>query len=316
MSTEVEMENGNGKDDALVPIVSMEIIGTELDVQITTAKRFPRSVKRFQSEAMELATLDEETAAGCFYVLERTDRKTNEVVRIEGPGVRLAEIISSCWTNLYCAERVVGESEDHRFIVGEGVVWDLERNVRKTVRTTRRITNKYGKRYGDDMIQVTGNAACAISGRNAIFKTIPKIYWWPVYLAAKDMAIGDAAQLTERRQKMIDHFAKLGVDRDRVLARIGKASLDDVDRADLEFLIGLSTALKDGDIDADVAFPPASGNLSEEKAAPQSLQDKIAAKAAETKKQSSAQPEIHEKREKNTGKQLGLRESREPGAEG
>ena len=43
----------------------------EIDIQISTAKRYPRSIERFQSEAEAMACLDEHTASECFYALKR-----------------------------------------------------------------------------------------------------------------------------------------------------------------------------------------------------------------------------------------------------
>src|SRR6185436_14130544 len=65
----------------------------EIDMQISTAKKWPRSIKKFKETAAEMATLDEDTAAACIYALPR-DGKT-----IEGPSARLAEIILSAWGN-------------------------------------------------------------------------------------------------------------------------------------------------------------------------------------------------------------------------
>ena len=50
-----------------------------IDIQIATAKQYPRSVDKALKEALTLATLDEETAASMFYVLPRAGK------RIEGP---------------------------------------------------------------------------------------------------------------------------------------------------------------------------------------------------------------------------------------
>src|SRR5438105_9284609 len=41
----------------------------EIDIQISTAHRFPRSVRRALQEAITLATMDEDTADSCFYEL-------------------------------------------------------------------------------------------------------------------------------------------------------------------------------------------------------------------------------------------------------
>jgi len=41
----------------------------EVNLQVATAKRFPRSITKFTEEAMQLVTLDEATASSCFYTL-------------------------------------------------------------------------------------------------------------------------------------------------------------------------------------------------------------------------------------------------------
>ena len=52
------------------------------------------------------------------------------------------------------------------------------------------------------------------------------------------------------------YFLKLGVNDDRILAVLKKRGGDDIDLADLETLMGLRTAISDGDITVDEAFPP------------------------------------------------------------
>jgi hypothetical protein len=231
------------------PLSLVRLGGEELDIQIVTAKRYPRSLKQFQQEAMSMATIDEETAASCFYVLPRAGKK------IEGPGVRLAEIVANCWRNLKYGSKVVGETEDRKFVIAEGFAWDLEKNVASAIRVQRRITDKHGKRYNDDMIGTTSNAAASIALRNAIFKVIPMLFVQQIYLAAKKLAIGDAVSLKDRREKMLAYFAKFGVEEARILAKVKKPSIEDIDLTDLELLVGLSTAIKDGDVDVDAAFP-------------------------------------------------------------
>ena len=137
----------------------------EVDIQVATAKRFPRSIKAFNRQAMEMATFNEDVAAGCIYALPRGGKP------IEGPSVRLAEIVLAAWGNVRADARVidVGAKE----ITAEGMCWDLEKNIAIRVQVKRRITDKNGSRYNDDMIVVTGNAACSIALRNAVFKVIP-----------------------------------------------------------------------------------------------------------------------------------------------
>src|SRR5712664_3702907 len=142
---------------------ALEVINkSEINVQIATAKRFPRSVTKFQGEAISLVSLNEETAEGCVYALPRDGRT------IEGPSARFAEVVAYSWGNCRAGARVV--SEDGDFVTAQGVFWDLEKNTAIGYEVKRRIIDSKGRRYKPDMIGVTANAACSIALRNAILK--------------------------------------------------------------------------------------------------------------------------------------------------
>lgn len=220
----------------------------ELDQQITTARAYPRSLRRFVKECMEMATLNERVAEECFYALPR-DGKT-----IEGPSARLAEIVTSAWGNCRAGARVVDEGAE--FITAQGVFHDLERNVQVTVEVRRRITGKGGRRYSSDMIGVTGNAACSIALRNAVFRGIPRAFWVDVYEAARKAAVGDAQTLANKRAQMFAHFLKLGATREAIFATIGVQGEEDIGLDELTTLKGIATAIKEGDTTVEQAFPP------------------------------------------------------------
>jgi hypothetical protein len=211
---------------------------TEIDVQIATAHRFPRSIEVFQKNAMSMATMNEETAASCKYILPRGGKV------IEGPGVRLAEIVGACWGNMRYAARVV--RIENREVVCEGMAHDLENNVACKVEVRRRITNKYGKRFNEDMITVTANAACSIALRNAIFKVVPKAFVDPIYKQANKVAIGDEKTLATRRLAAIQYFASIKVPKEKLLAYLKKEGIEDINLKDLELLTGLRTAIQEG----------------------------------------------------------------------
>lgn len=219
----------------------------EVDVQITTARRYPRSVRTFIDEALAMATLDEETAAACFYALPR-DGKT-----IDGPSARLAEIVASAWGHMRVQARIV--DEDDRFVTARGEAWDIQRNVAIAFDTRRRITDKKGKKYSDDMVMVTGNAASSIALRNAIFKAVPSAFWRPIYLKCREVAVGKAETLVHKRTAMLAYFQKMGVDEARVLATLGVHGVEDIGLEQLATLRGLATAVKDGETSVDDAFP-------------------------------------------------------------
>lgn len=219
---------------------------SEIDVQIATAHKYPRSIKKFQNEAITTATTSEEVAASCMYNLPRAGKN------IEGPSVRLAEIVGSSWGNMRYGARVI--REEGNFIVAHGAAHDLERNVACTIEVRRRIVDRKGKRFNDDMINTTANAACSIALRNAIFRVVPKAFVDVVYQQAKKVAIGDASTLSDRRVKAIDYFSKMGVRKEQVLMALGKAAIEDVDLTDLEKMLGWTTAIKDGETTIDDIF--------------------------------------------------------------
>jgi hypothetical protein len=227
----------------------------EIDMQIATAKKYPRAaLAQIRLKMESFATLDEDTAEGCFYTLRRKDPQTQENKLIQGPSVRLAEIAVACYGNLRAASRVI--DNDGKKITSQGVCHDLETNVLISVDVSRRITGRTGKTYSEDMQIMTGNAANSIAFRNAVFKVIPLALVKPVYERAKRAAAGDASTLSVKRDKVFKRLNSMGVESERVLAAIQKQSIESVDLEDLATLIGIGTAIKDGELTIDDAFPP------------------------------------------------------------
>lgn len=263
------------------PTVLATLSRAEIDTQIATANRYPRSIRVFKLKAMELVTLDEETAGSMFYALPR-DGKT-----IEGPSARMAEVIGSCWKNLRYQARVIDIGED--FVTAQGMCFDLENNVAASMEVMRRIKNKYGKRYNDDMIGVTANAACSIALRNAIFKIVPRALWTDIYEAARETSIGKAETMQARRDKVAAYFAKMGVDEKKLCGAVNRAGLEDLTIDDIITLRGFATAIKSGETSIEAIFNP-----QPEQATPRSNAEKVAA-AVEPTKAKIAKPQADAK---------------------
>ncbi len=219
---------------------------SEIDMQIATAHKFPRSIKRFRQEALAMVTLNEQIAESCIYALPRGDKT------IEGPSARFAEVVASAWGNCRAGARVV--SDQGNFVTAQGVFHDLERNVAITYEVQRRITDRKGRRFNDDMIGVTGNAASSIALRNAILKGVPKAFWDDMYQAARATVMGDFQTLANRRAEAMKAFVALGVKPDQVLAKLGVAGVEDIGLEHLVTLRGLITAIKEGDTTPEQAF--------------------------------------------------------------
>ena len=214
---------------------------SEIDTQIATAHRFPRSLKAFKNKALELATVDEDTAASMFYKLPRAGKK------IEGPSVRLAEVVAATWGNIRAEAQVVGM--DDKYVTAMGSCIDLETNYAVRHQVRRRITDKRGKKYNDDMIATTANAACSVAYREAVFKVVPRAMVKSVYEAAKATAIGTEKTLSERRSRAMEWFSKAGADEKEVLNYLDKKSIEEITLDDLETLTGIRTSVLDGEID-------------------------------------------------------------------
>ncbi len=236
------------QNDALASIERAQV-----DVQIATARKYPRTLSKVKERMLSFATLDEETASSCFFTLPA--RRGGDDKPIQGPSIRMAEIALASYQHIKAGSRII--NDDGKFLTAQAVVHDLENNVAVSIEVRRRVTGKSGNRFSDDMIAVTGNAACSIALRNAVFRVVPRALITPVYEAAKRVAVGDVKSLTSKRAQIIARLKQMGAKEAAILAAVGAEKIEDIDLAKLEVLIGLGTAIKDGEITLETAFPGA-----------------------------------------------------------
>jgi hypothetical protein len=224
-----------------------------VDVQVTTAKKYPRDVRVVVKTARAMALLNEEMAASMLYALPRKDEKGN-LIHIEGPSTRLAEVLVSCWGN--SRVDVDLESVDERTLTAVATFFDTETNVAIRTRVRRNILRSNGRRFSDDMVNVTANAAMSIGYRNVAFRAIPRALWLPIYEDARRLAMGSTESIARRWRVAMEWFGKHAITEDRVLAVLGRESVGDVTPDDFLILSGLHTALKDGELSLEQVFPP------------------------------------------------------------
>lgn len=221
----------------------------EIDMQITTARRFPRVITQFREAVGAMATLNPEIAAECTYVLPPRDGK-----EIQGPSARFAEIIASAWGNSRFGARIVGD--DGRFLTAQGYFHDLQTNVAVQFEVRRPIVTKRGFRYSDDMIAVTGNAAASIALRNAVLKGIPKAFWGDLWERSRKIAGGDERSLAARRIEALRIFQTYGVTETQIFQFLNVRGIEDITIDQLATLRGIVTAFKDGDTTPEEVFAP------------------------------------------------------------
>lgn len=228
----------------------------EIDMQITTAKAYPRDAKKAVESAVQLATMDEDTAESCFYCLSRKD-KDGKVKEIKGASIRLAEIVATTWGNLHAATRIV--ENDGMFVTAEAVAWDLESNVRIATQNKVSIHGKNKSTgeiytYNSDMQQMACNAASAKALRNAIFKVVPLSLVNIVLERAMKHAVGDQKTLNDKRNRLFSKFKQMGIEQQKIFDFFNKKAIDEFDLSDVEKLIGIGTAIKDKMVNIDEAF--------------------------------------------------------------
>lgn len=223
-----------------------------IDIQVSTAKQYPRSISRCANNAVAIATMDKDTAQSCGYALPRGGKP------ITGPSVHLAKIIAQQYGNLRAEAKVV-EITDKQ-VVSRGTAWDLENNYAVSFEVRRSIIGRNGNRFSDDMITVTGNAANSIAYRNAIFGIVPKSITDKAYKAAQHLITGDLSdeeKLIKRRDGAIKHFIDTyGITEEEVIKLCGKHTVNQIQADEIALLLGFAQSLKDGDTTVDELMAP------------------------------------------------------------
>lgn len=251
----------------------------EYDIQIATAKKYPRSLARVKENALAIITMDKATAEQCRYALPR-DGKT-----VSGPSVHLARIIVQQYGNIRVDARVKQITD--RQIISEAVCFDLETNYAVKVEVRRSIIGRKG-RFNDDMITMTGNAANSIAFRNAVFSVIPKGITDVCYNTAMHMITGDLsdeAKLIKRRNEVIEKMkSTYNITEEQILSSIGLRSIGQVKAEQIADLISIGQAIKDGDTTVEMAFSINNPKDAEEsvKAKKEAIKDKKAETASQS----------------------------------
>ena len=159
----------------------------------------------------------------------------------------------------------------------------MENNYAVAFEVRRSIVSKSGQRFSDDMITVTGNAANAISYRNAVLAIIPKGIMDAAYKAAQEYVTGDLSDETKmvaRRKKAIDFFNdEYGITEEEVVKLCRKQTINQIKAEEIALMLGFQQSLKDGDTTVDELMKP----IRDSKEAKNEKLSKIAKNAAEDK---------------------------------
>jgi len=145
--------------------------------------------------------------------------------------------------------------QTERYVTARGFAHDLESNFASSCEVIESTVKKDGKPYDERMRVVIAKAALAKARRDATFQVVPKALCKPIESAARAVALGDASTLASRRDAVMGWISKLGIEPQRVFAALGIIGPDEIGMEQLATLTGLKTAIKDGEVSVDEAFP-------------------------------------------------------------
>lgn len=277
--------------DAAISLITK----AEIDSLIFRAQQQPRSLKLFVNEALSMATLNEDIADSCAYALPRGGKT------VEGPSVRLAEIVAAAYGNLRTGSRVI--YNDGKHITAQGVVHDLQKNILHTEEVQRSIlqhewepdpnqpgrNRKTGKMVtmNEDMQTITGRAACAIAYRNAIFKVVPAALIQDIYEKVKETAKGTEQTLAARRLKAVNYFTALGIKDVQIFQILEVKGIEDIDLDKFGLLRGMCSAHRNGEVTLEGIFPKPEAKAKAD-AATKKAEDKLNKKTGNGAKDTTA----------------------------
>lgn len=240
----------------VVPTTATEAIErAQIDVQIATAHKFPRSLDVFYKTAIDMVSQDIETAESCIYKRPVGKDENGKQKIIEGESVRSAEIVAASYGNVRIGSIITEQTP--RYVKARGFAHDLQTNNAQYCEIVEPTVDRNGNPYSERQRAIVAAAALSKARRNATFLIIPRALCKKIINEAKRIAIGDISTLDSRRASAMKWIDALKIDKKRVFDVLEIKGEADIGLEQLETLTGLRTAIKDGDVAVDEAFPTA-----------------------------------------------------------
>lgn len=247
-------ESGNEVLDArkalMEQTLAVDLARVELDHQIATAHKFPRSLDVVIKKIRTVSCYNKESAENCVYALPRGGKP------IIGPSIGFASIVYQSWGNCRVRSAITYVDRKERTVIANGYFFDLETNAEVITPVTRRIVDKQGRLYNDDMINVTGMAAASIGARNAVLRGVSRGIWFPIWQECFGIVRGDATTFSENKDKAVKAMAQFGVKPDQLWMYLGLKGEIELTLEHIPTLRGMYAALRDGSVTVEEMFDP------------------------------------------------------------
>ena len=226
------------------------IAKTEVAYHTAVSVQKPRDIDKIKDAILREA----EFAGEEFYYQWPVQTKHGRKI-VEGGSIGLAICMAREWTNCAIPVEVWGNTDHYTF---RAAFVDLEKGftLMRTFRQRKEVD--IGKRYDEerkqDMIYQIGQSKAI---RNVVLGAMPSWLKKEAIETAKKAVLEHITKegIDKARNKAIDFFAGYGVEREQLIAFIGK-KVNDWVTEDVELLRTTAQRLKDGDVAVDELFPP------------------------------------------------------------
>jgi len=107
---------------------------------------------------------------------------------------------------------------------------------------------------------ITSNAACSIALRNAVFKCVPMAITKQIQEKMKNVILGKDKDINQIKANAVNYFLKQGITKKQILKQFDREKFAYFTKDDVLDLIGMKTAIEDGDTTLYHAFDIKKGN--------------------------------------------------------
>jgi hypothetical protein len=224
----------------------------EVQAAVLVAHERPRDTIRAMTQMREVCKI-KALAERAFFSFPRAGQT------VSGPSVHLARELARCWGNIDYGVKELSRSDARGESEMLAFAWDLESNVRNetTFIVPHARDTKQGVRPLTDMRDIYENNANqgARRLRECIFGVLPKWFTDEAEdICTATLRDGGGVPLVQRITTMIESFQKIGVRKEQIEKRMGKA-VDKLDEIDVAQLGVTYRSISKNEISKDEAFP-------------------------------------------------------------
>lgn len=263
MTTSLEQLQTNNQTTMVTDTMSVETRRAveEIQAAMIIAQKFPRDVT--QSVDRIRAACDQiQVAESALYSYKRGDKL------VEGPSIRLMEMMAQCWGNIDSHTKEVRQGDDHgeRYSEVETMAWDMETNTRS--RKTFRVPHKRYTRDGSyaltdprDIYETVANNGSRRL-RACLEAVIPSYVRQMAVDKCKE-TLRNKVHITQETIKGLLHtFADVDVSQDMIAQFLGHPiTLQDLTRSEYMNLRGIYAAIRDNQQKVDDFFKKPTVNV-------------------------------------------------------